>query len=342
MIRAIVLNVLAAAALSAVSFAQAPATAPAAAEKYTLKAKYNPGRYVLEQKADIVQTMTPEGGQPTRHDISQAMTITQAISPADKQGNQTVLLGFRSVQQKISSAGSPSIEYDSQGPPQQQHPLLGATLTPLLQARVTVIVGPDGRVRSVTGMDELWDRLAEQSPAMSAMLLGMKKSLGNNMIRETMEKTAQMLPDKPVAIGESWQNELKVDMPYLGARQANQDCTLKAVRTTADGHIAVIDVLSKIESSQPTQTDVGGAAVTVEKVEFTQKGEIRFNIERGMQESAQLDQAGHLIMTMPDPTTGKTARIAIDQEAKVQQKQQSDTQPPQTQPAPTTQLRPEG
>ncbi|MHC4564121.1 MAG: DUF6263 family protein, partial [Planctomycetota bacterium] len=81
-------------------------------------------------------------------------------------------------------------QYDSETEKDKQDPMLGAVFGPLMKVAIVITVGPDGKVRSVAGLDEMWGELKKQVPAAADVIDQMSNSMGNEMVKELIEDMA--------------------------------------------------------------------------------------------------------------------------------------------------------
>ena len=133
---------------------------------------------------------------------------SQEVQAVDDQGAATVKLTYTTVKFKMA-AGPMVMEYDSekgQGPPAMM-----AFLGAIVNQGFTFKVNPNGKVSNVTGVDEMFKKMAEKMPEAQRdqMLAQMKGQLGEKMI----ENMYEYYPDKAIDNGDSWTRTQKLPAP---------------------------------------------------------------------------------------------------------------------------------
>jgi hypothetical protein len=274
-----------------------PATGPA--EKLLLRQWSSPGAYEMTVTSEAEQTVTVGKRVLPGQRTSQTMVLSLTVEKPDASGDRTIGIAYRRLQHRISEAGR-VMAFDSDGPRQKQDPDLAAALGPLLKARVTVVLSGGGEVRSVRGLDELWDEMIRKDPASAALLEQMKQQMGNGMIRSLLEKDRKMLPSGPVGVGDVWEVGSIQSMPFVGAVDGTQQCTFKAIEKTAAGKLAVIEYQGRVKRTEKSVARFGARSVTVHQVDLLRTGEIRFDADAGMVTSKMFQQDGRIEMSGED------------------------------------------
>lgn len=290
------------------------AASAALGQTVRLERKYLPGNYLLTQETRMQQDIS-SGSETAHQEMTMRAEMLMQVSEPDTQGNTTMRLRYRNLRQTMNM-GDRTLVYDS-ADPDRQAPELASTLEPLLGAEITVSIDGAGNVVSVRGMDEIWDRMAQQSPQFAQTAAIMKQQMGNQTIRHMLDRTDQMLPQEPVAQGDRWQSQMTVTLPFVGELTYEQDSRLEDIRQAEGGQIARIAYTARITTSQPTTTEMDGTELTVQSVDLRQTGTSEFDVAMGQVRSETLRQEGQMRMSVPGEG-GEPQTMTVDQNMSVE------------------------
>ena len=273
-----------------------------AKDKVLLTQRYVPGEYVQTLKMTMDQTI-----QVGEQEIPQKMTMQFAIrlriGEPEQDGSKKMTLTYERIKQDVEMLGR-KMSYDSAGEGPQD-PNLGRGLGPLLKAKVSMTIGPDGKVKDVAGMDAMWDALAAKDPSMARMTAQMKRGMGDEKIKEMVEKFGDYLPDKPVAVGETWDARAEMEIPVVGAMNMVTTCKLKDIQHKPSGRHAVIDVTAQAKSEGGQIP--GAAQAKVRGVALDMVGRQTVNVANPMLFTSTLTQKGTMVMEFGGPAGGANA-----------------------------------
>ncbi|WP_316806032.1 DUF6263 family protein [Pedobacter agri] len=83
-------------------------------------------------------------------------------------------------------------------------------------ASFRMVMAPDGSIKSLTGIDAMLTRMASKMSKDSAVMISIKASLAKQFnaesMKQTMESSLKVYPEKPVKIGDSWTVDTKMQM----------------------------------------------------------------------------------------------------------------------------------
>ncbi|MCZ4223945.1 DUF6263 family protein [Pedobacter rhodius] len=122
----------------------------------------------------------------------------------------------------------------------------------LKNAGFSMLLASNGTVKSISGVDKMVDSIAAKMTTDTAQLKQMKLSLGKQfnaeVIRQTMESSLKIFPDKAVKIGESWvvNTKMQITMPI----EAITTYTLKEVKD----NVATISIKGSLISKGNFET----------------------------------------------------------------------------------------
>jgi len=102
----------------------------------------------------------------------------------------------------------------------------------LKNASFSMILGANGSIKSVTGIEKMVDSMAAKMTTDTAQLKQLKLSLSKQfnaeVIRQTMESSLKIFPEKAVKVGESWvvNTKMQITMPI----ETSTTYTLKEIK----------------------------------------------------------------------------------------------------------------
>jgi hypothetical protein len=216
-----------------------------AGEKVNLQMRLEPGkqyklRVVTDQK--IVQVLE-------RQEFATTQTITVGtvmdVLSVEPSGDAKVKITYQFVEFKQDGPMG-KIQYDSRKPPETV-PQAVKGFAALAGASLSMTLGPKGEPKEIKGIEEIGARLMKAMTDIddaSKKLLEktIKEQLGDESLKSTTAIAASFMPDRPVAVGESWTS--KETVRQMVPLQVENTSTLQQCR---DG-VAVIAMRSKLTS----------------------------------------------------------------------------------------------
>ena len=155
------------------------------------------------------------------------------------------------------------------------------------------IIGPDGKVKEVRGINKIWASISVDNPNATAALQGLKQQFDKRMFSQ-MLNMSEFMPRGPV--GRSWTQNDNFNVPGLGLGKLPTKCRLDDVK---DG-IATITTSGKLSGGQ------GGV-----KFEGEKTGTMQVNIAGSQVVERRLDQ----VMKVDAKQAGK--QLKMDTTAKI-------------------------
>ncbi|MFB3890602.1 MAG: DUF6263 family protein [Phycisphaerae bacterium] len=280
------LTIFAAAALLALS------AGANAQEKVTLKQAWPEGTYVMTQTQDMAMTIPIGGAEQKTKTLSTIVAEIGAGKLTD--AGQTLKMTFKRFTMNMN-AGAMKMEYDSADPNTADNPM-GKVFSAMLDKTIEVTMDAKGKVTKVTGVDKIFEGIADNTPQGQAMLKQMKQSFNDKMMAKMVEQ-GDFLPDKPVGKGDTFEKEVTQDMPMVGEARMKVDGKVKDIETTKDGTIATLDLACKLKSDKPAAAE--GAMPGVRKMDMDMKGTSKFNATKGLPVSANMDMKGTIEVGAP-------------------------------------------
>jgi hypothetical protein len=292
--------------------ADAAASSPAS-QKVSFRRTWQSGNYLMSIHTDMAQTIKSAGDQQQKQNIKNDVEMALQVAKPNAQGDLVIGMEYKRFVMKVQSEGM-AMAYDSNDPPEKQDPNLKAIYGPMLGAQLELVQGPDGTIKSASGLDKMWDKLIQENkndPQMAQTLEAMKKQMGDDMLKQMISPSAQSLPARPVAVGESWSNDIRIAVPVLGPAQLQMKSTLKEVQP-GPPQLAMVEFAGTLKTDQPTTAAFGPAQITINKMDMKISGATRFNLQTGMPQENKTSQSGSIEMIVQGPQ-GQSQSITMEQ-----------------------------
>lgn len=266
-----------------------------AQEKYTLKNAYPPGQYELVMSSDMDMTVEMSGAKmPMKVKQTQYMMIDAAEKNAD--GTQKIVMEITRIvmSQKVSLM---NIEYDSADPDSIKSPMKAAGV--VVGLKVTTLLDKEGVPIKVEGMDEFFEKLANDPDYPKPVAEMLRKQMTDESMTQSLDMAREMVPKEPVAVGETWKTEGNSEIPMLGKAKTNLENTLKEIKTENGRKYAVIASKSLIHSEEPREMEVmPGTKMTFSSVDINGETTVLLDMESGFAKSSAIDMEIAMEMSM--------------------------------------------
>ena len=221
--------------------------------------------------------------------INQAIGMNYAmdVTDVDAKGNYIVKLTFRATKFN-QSMGTTKVSYDSAKPPEKIPPA-AVGFAALVDQSLDLTMAPSGKVLEVIGTDEMLDKIV----AKATVILGNKseeleKALKDQFsaakLKQQIETSTEIYPDKPVGVGDSWSKT--VDIDGVMSMQLDNTWTLKSRKAG----IAKVALDTKIRTSPDANPMKLGTMNVGYELSGTQTGEIAIDEATGMPTVSTLKQ----------------------------------------------------
>lgn len=241
-------------------------------------------RYRVTTESTVVMSGLPGMGEmtvtTTQGQVQQLRTTEVAAD-----GTATVLTRFESVRMEVASPAG-RFSYDSTKPAAQGGDpvtgLIAKTMGALVGETITVVMAPDGAIRSVQGATKLMEKIkgtlpADAVSAMSGLGGGFETMMNDEAMRSSFGQSFANLPSKAVKPGDTWQSEIKLPNP-MGEMVVSTSLTFKGTERLGARDVA------RIAFTQRLKAGAGGAMgpMTVQLGDGTGDGEIVFDHKQGL------------------------------------------------------------
>jgi len=268
-----------------------------AADKTQYRLRLEEGKQYYMQTINEQQISDPTPAKEGTVVMTIGIGAKLDVSNIDANGNAQVTytykwvkVGIKATEEKVYD----SSKKDSTVPPELQW------FAPLLEESFSLTITPEGRISEIKGLDKVRSNVRQKLPQGQMQELAMSSLnqwLDDQALRERIENSMAIYPDKPVGIGDSWSRNIAYSHSF--AMILENKWTLKARKNG----VAVIEVVSTIKPNpQAKPLEVGTQGAT-SSYEFTgnQQGLIE------MQESTGLIINSKINQQMTGKTTIKNA-----------------------------------
>lgn len=185
--------------------------------------------------------------------------------------------GWKKVESTISriamnvDAGGVGIDYDSDKPVDSSNVIngtIGKVLGAMKGSRFTFTMNEKGEVGSITGINEMMQKMMDAVPGAGPMAENLSKSFNEENFKQNIQQAFGMYPGKPIKQGDTWTNTMITN---------NNGVTMKLDNTykleSVNGDNANVTVNSKITSpALDTSIEFNG----------TMNGKMQYDIPTGV------------------------------------------------------------
>jgi len=283
-------------ALLAILTLLTPNSARAGDDKIDLRFHFEEGQ-TLKLKTKMEQDIVVWIGG-NEQETHQTMVIgrTLDVKDVDEAGTATIEVTFGPAAMKVKGRQG-TFEYDSEDPPDEVPPP-AMSLAAIVDEGFTVKMTPEGRVTEITGVDKMLERLCEAIEALDEetkkeIVESMKRQFGDDAMKQMMESITAILPDEPVAVGDSWSQEIALTVPFSAVFE------ITGTLTDRTGGVSTVELDCTIKPNPDAPPVKMGSMSMTYKLEGTQKGTLKIDEATGWFAEGQITQEieGEMIMT---------------------------------------------
>ena len=254
--------------------------APTAAQKVTLRWKYRAGDelvYRVRNHQDMYLSM----GAANSSD--QTQTMRWRVTGVSPEGDATIVMTTERVQIETQGMGG-NVKYDSDSGEPPTDPTL-KTAAAMAGMNYTMVVGADGSVKSIQGIDELRERmLASLPPDQVAMMQTMAGDLfTEESLTRMAQQNVQVFPGEAVAPGYTWKRSFSMPVPMLGTMTTNTTFTLTGTEQREGRTVAKIETIGDISIAADSASPV---PMPMDLSDAKMSGNIDFDTDRGILDSS--------------------------------------------------------
>ena len=264
---------------------------PVSAQEIMLKWGLQEGSQVVMQMTNRMEMSMPGGFSSQVMD--QTVRMRQTVQSVDLSGDATLMVTTEHMRMEgIGPAGNQLYDSDTGDIPTDPS-ILGAAA--MVGQSYSMVVGPDGTVKSVQGIEELVEAMRASSPPEAAPMLD--EMFNADILIEIAQQGIQILPTDPVSPGDSWQTSSTMPNPLLGEVTNNLTFVLDQVEERDGKTVALLSSTGEIVADAPD----GLAGLPMEMdVDAEMTGSLIFELDRGLILSSITTNKMTMTMSGPD------------------------------------------
>lgn len=220
-----------------------------AEEKWQLRLTLGAGephRFAMSQTQNMDIDLGAAGRQ---HVVNRSrLEYTQTLEKTLSDGSLRMDMRFDRIVTSMDLGGM-KMEFDTRNAEETTHPA-ALVQRALVGKQFTVTLTPRGQVSEMDGVETMFDQLADvvaNEPGTREMVDAMKQGFGEQTIASMLQQSILILPENPVGVGDTWQQELTMPNPVLGSVNVASDYRLEASETVDELDCLRIAVESAIE-----------------------------------------------------------------------------------------------
>lgn len=265
--------------------------APVSAQEIMLKWGFQEGSQVVMQMTNRMEMSMP-GGFSTQV-MDQTVRMRQTVQSVDLSGDATLMVTTEHMRMEgIGPAGNQLYDSDTGDIPSDPA-ILGAAA--MVGQSYSMVVGPDGTVKSVQGIEELVEAMRTSFPPEVAPMLD--EMFSADILIEIAQQGMQILPTDPISPGDSWQTSFTMPNPLLGEVTNNLTFVLDQVEERDGKTIALLSSTGEIVADAPDGLE--GLPMEMD-VDAEMTGSLIFELDRGLVLSSITTNEMTMTMSGPD------------------------------------------
>lgn len=271
-------------------------------EPVLLRYKLDKGATLINQSKANNKTTQTIMGTNVDTTISQTTIDVRVIDEVTSEGVAKMKTKTERMQGTLKIAMLGDYEFDSKKTDRDKSSTLGQALTPLYErlvgSELQMEVTPRGVVQSYTGYAQLVGDLIKANPVTAQFAGGGS----DNAAKLSAQGMWLVVPEKPVKVGEKWENPFELDLDQLGIIKGKETVTLLSIETR-DGH-SIAKLSTSSDVSFDLKVDMGTAKVTGKVTTANSSGSVEFDITAGklLKQTAELTLSGPLSVEVNNMT----------------------------------------
>lgn len=265
--------------------------APVSAQEIMLKWGFQEGSQVVMQMTNRMEMLMPGGFSSQVMD--QTVRMRQTVQSVDLSGDATLMVTTEHMRMEgIGPAGNQLYDSDTGDIPSDPA-ILGAAA--MVGQSYSMVVQPDGTVKSVQGIEELVEAMRTSFPPEVAPMLD--EMFNADILIEIAQQGMQILPTDPISPGDSWQTSFTMPNPLLGEVTNNLTFVLDQVEERDGKTVALLSSTGEIVADAPDGLE--GLPMEMD-VDAEMTGSLIFELDRGLVLSSITTNEMTMTMSGPD------------------------------------------
>ena len=144
--------------------------------------------------------------------MDQSIRMRQTVQSVESNGDATVTVTTEHIRMEGVGPGGDQLYDSDSGDIPTDPAILGAAA--MVGQDYSMVVGADGTVKSIQGIEELVESMRSSFPPEVAPMLG--EMFNAETLTEIAQQGVQILPTDPISPGGSWQMSFTMPNPLLG------------------------------------------------------------------------------------------------------------------------------
>ena len=225
------------------------------AQQVTLRWKYEEGTELVYRMSTHTESELPMDAGTSVSEQTQTMRWSVlAVAP---NGDATLRITTERVQINMKSPML-NLAYDSETDEVPDEPQAKIFST-LVGTSYRIVIGPEGTVKSVEGMDQVREAMLEaMGPEMAGMVDAMVGQMfDDETMASMMQQVVQNFPER-AGLGDTWERSSSFPNPMLGTMSTTQHFTLERIEERTGKMVAVISYSGEIQIGDVGDSQLAG------------------------------------------------------------------------------------
>ena len=225
--------------------------------------------------------------------MDQSIRMRQTVQSVESNGDATVMVTTEHIRMEGVGPGGDQLYDSDSGDIPTDPAILGAAA--MVGQDYSMVVGADGTVKSIQGIEELIESMRGSFPPDVAPMLG--EMFNAQTLTEIAQQGVQILPTDPISPGGSWQMSFTMPNPLLGEVINTLTFILDGVEERDGRTVALLSSTGEIATDTPE--DLAGLPMEMD-VDAEMTGFLIFDVDRGLVLSSSTTTEMTMTMSGPD------------------------------------------
>ena len=261
------------------------------AQEITLKWGFVEGSEQVLQLTNRMEISMPIGFASQVMD--QSIRMRQTVQSVESNGDATVTVTTEHIRMEGIGPGGDQLYDSDSGDIPTDPAILGAAA--MVGQDYSMVVGADGTVKSIQGIEELVESMRNSFPPEVAPMLG--EMFNAETLTEIAQQGVQILPEDPISPGGSWQTSFTMPNPLLGEVINTITFVLDGIEERDGRTVALLSSTGEIVTVTPE--DLAGLPMEMD-VDAEMTGFLIFELDRGLVLSSSTTTEMTMTMSGPD------------------------------------------
>jgi len=225
--------------------------------------------------------------------MDQSIRMRQTVQSVESNGDATVTVTTEHIRMEGVGPGGDQLYDSDSGDIPTDPAILGAAA--MVGQDYSMVVGADGTVKSIQGIEELIESMRSSVPPDVAPMLG--EMFNAQTLTEIAQQGVQILPTDPISPGGSWQISFTMPNPLLGEVINTLTFILDGIEERDGRTVALLSSTGEIVADTPE--DLAGLPMEMD-VDAEMTGFLIFDVNRGLVLSSSTTTEMTMTMSGPD------------------------------------------